>query len=359
MASQAPHLSPRFLPFNQWPDIDRAAWEAAIEPGDPFSRAGLAAHWRPATRDLVIKGYGQWLAFLEHCNQLDAHVGPAVRLTREAVEAYVSQMRSNLRSATVTIRVDCVVKAITVMAPQVDIAWLRRILQHLKRETRDRKPKISKIRPSQELYRLGIKLMKRAQTGPALTKQMADIQYRDGLMIAFLAARPLRLSTFAALELESHLALRGRTYWLDIPGDLTKTGEPIEVPLPIELNPYLERYISVWRPGLLRRHSTLRFWISQDGTPFQRASISDRIRYRTQQEFGERITPQLFRDCAATSVAIQDPDHVHVSAVLLGHKTLSTTERYYNQAQLLHASRHYHAQIRRLRGPLRRSDTPP
>jgi site-specific recombinase XerD len=331
------------------------AWEAAIDPGDPFSRAGLAAHWRLATRDLVVTGYGQWLAFLEQRDELNAHVKPAKRLTRESVEAYVMAMRSNLRSATVTIRVDCLVKAISVMAPQADIAWLRRILQHLKRQMRDRKPKINRIRPSRELYRLGLKLMKRVQTAPSLTKRMAAIQYRDGLMIAFLAARPLRLSTFARLELGRHVALRGHTFWLDIPGDLTKTGEPIEMPLPIELNSYLARYITVYRPLLLGQRSTERLWISEDGLPYQRASISDRIRWRTKQEFGVSITPQLFRDCAATSIAVQDPDHVHVAAVLLGHKTLQTTERYYNQARLLDAGRHYHAQICRLRGPLRRS----
>ncbi len=142
-------------------------------------------------------------------------------------------------------------------------------------------------------------------------------------------------------------------------GSADKTGEPIEVPLPIELSTYLERYITVYRPLLLGQRSTERLWISQDGLPYQRASISDRIRWRTKQEFGVSITPQLFRDCAATSIAVQDPDHVHVAAVLLGHKTLQTTERYYNQARLLDAGRHYHAQICRLRGPLRQSYTRP
>ena len=359
MASRPSKNSLRSLKFEKWPEIDRAAWKTAMRPGDPFTAAGLAAHWRPATRDLVADCYGEWLAFLDRRNKLGVQVDPAERLKREWVENYIKCMQGRVRNATVTIRIDSLVRAISVMAPLADITWLRRILQHLKRQTRDRKPKIDRMRPSLELYRLGLKLMQEAEADRSLRSMMAAVQYRDGLMIAFLAARPLRVSTFVALELECHIARRGDAYWLDVPGDLTKTGQPIEVPLPTDLTAYLERYITVYRPALVGGHDTNRLWISRFGAPISGPGIGGRIQWRTRQEFGKSITPQLFRDCAATSVAIQDPDHVRVSAILLGHKTLSTTERYYNQAQLLHASRHYHAQIRRLRGPLRRSATPP
>ena len=51
------------------------------------------------------------------------------------------------------------------------------------------------------------------------------------------------------------------------------------------------------------------------------------------------INPHLFRDCAATTIAIEDPPHVRIASQLLGHRTFSTTEKYYNQARGLEASR--------------------
>ena len=354
MASQAKSAPPRPIPVGGWPDLDRAAWQAALQPGDPFSCGGLAANCRSATRDLVAQGYGYWLAFLKESGEFDTDVGPAKRLNLGIIRTYMESMQSHLRTATVTIRINSLVRAISVMTPNADITWLRRLLQHLKRQTRDCKSKINRIRPSRELYHLGLKLMAQAEADPSLRPCWAAVQYRDGLMIAVLAARPLRMSTFVSLELERHLAKRGACYWLDIPGGIMKTGQPLEVPLPGDLTHYVGRYIEIYRPVLLDDHATDHVWISQFGAPLSREAAGQRIRDHTREEFGKSITPQLFRDCAATSIAVQDPEHIHVAAVLLGHRTLSTTQRYYNQAQLLDASRHYHAQIRQLRGPLRK-----
>jgi hypothetical protein len=62
-------------------------------------------------------------------------------------------------------------------------------------------------------------------------------------------------------------------------------------------------------------------------------------RPRTREGLGQAINPHLFRDCAATSIAINDPAHVGIASRLLGHRTGSTTERYYNQARSVEASR--------------------
>jgi integrase/recombinase XerD len=67
--------------------------------------------------------------------------------------------------------------------------------------------------------------------------------------------------------------------------------------------------------------------------------IYDRIVARTREGLGQPINPHLFRDCAVTSVAIDDPAHIGIASRLLGHRTRSTTERYYNQARGLEASR--------------------
>jgi integrase len=62
-------------------------------------------------------------------------------------------------------------------------------------------------------------------------------------------------------------------------------------------------------------------------------AIYDRVRARTQDEFAAAINPHLFRDAAATTMAIADPANVCLAAPLLGHRSFATTERYYRQAR--------------------------
>jgi integrase len=70
-------------------------------------------------------------------------------------------------------------------------------------------------------------------------------------------------------------------------------------------------------------------------------ALYDRIRPRTNDHFGIAINPHLFRDAAATTLAIADPAHVRIAAPLLGHRTFATTERHYRQARAFEAHRSY------------------
>ena len=75
------------------------------------------------------------------------------------------------------------------------------------------------------------------------------------------------------------------------------------------------------------------------GSPMTDNGIYIRIVARTREGLGQPINPHLFRDCVATSIAIDDPAHVGIASRLLGHRTGSTTERHYNQARSVEASR--------------------
>jgi hypothetical protein len=59
------------------------------------------------------------------------------------------------------------------------------------------------------------------------------------------------------------------------------------------------------------------------------------------------------RDCAATTIATEDPEHVMTITPLLGHTSLRTAERHYNHARCLEAGRRYQKRIRELRGQMR------
>ena len=159
------------------------------------------------------------------------------------------------------------------------------------------------------------------------------------------SSRQLRLRNLAGLILDRTLVQRGDEWWIQIAGAETITKDPIEKPWPEMLVPHLRIYLADHRSAILAlrgsRAGTARdaLWLSMYGPPMTDNGIYDRIVARTREGLGQPINPHLFRDCAATSIAIEDPVHVGIASRLLGHRTGSTTERYYNQARSIEASR--------------------
>jgi site-specific recombinase XerD len=164
-------------------------------------------------------------------------------------------------------------------------------------------------------------------------------------MLSLLAARPLRLANLVGLTLERTLVRRGKQWWIEIPAADTKTKHPIELPWPEPLIAALDVYLSCHRPVLAQGDEPGRpavgqaLWLSRSGGAMSRNGIYDRITKLTLKYLGRSVHPHLFRDCAATSLAIEDPAHVRIASSLLGHRRLATTERFYNQARNIEASR--------------------
>ena len=108
----------------------------------------------------------------------------------------------------------------------------------------------------------------------------------------------------------------------------------------------LKLYLTAHRPLLASLRSLVKtignaLWVSSDGSPMTEMALYDRVRKHTADAFGVGINPHLFRDAAATTLAIEDPEHVRVAAPLLGHRTFATTEKYYQQAKAFEAHHAY------------------
>ena len=175
-------------------------------------------------------------------------------------------------------------------------------------------------------------------------------------MIALLAARPLRRTNFVSLELGRHLLRDEAGGWrLQVPAEETKTGRAIALPFPAALVPALEHYLAVHRPVLAAQHGRWHqpagaaLWLSAQGSPMTGMAFYDRIRERTAAAFGQPLNPHLFRDAAATSLAIQDPTQVRLAAQVLGHASFATTEKHYNLANSLDAGQAWHATVDEIR----------
>jgi integrase len=261
-------------------------------------------------------------------------------------------------------------------APGTDWGWLRRAVNRLRHDAVPSDRKAGRVRSSAALLALGRGLMAEVEAAEMATSAatmaaiatktllspttlsdvelLQAIQYRDGLMIALLAVRPLRLRNLNGLEIGRTLcAVGGSEHQIVFGPTETKTREPIEVGWPTDLEPQLRRYLDRYRPRLLGGGNSLMLWIGRRGKPMANMSVRLAIIGRTRDKLGVPINPHLFRDCAATTIAIEDPSHIGIASSLLGHSSTNTTDRHYRQASSINASRRYQAAITELRAQLR------
>jgi site-specific recombinase XerD len=174
--------------------------------------------------------------------------------------------------------------------------------------------------------------------------------YRTGLMIAFLAARPLRLRTFRDLRIGRHIVRHENGYMIYLGPEDQKTRRPLEAPLPGTLTAAVDRYVAEMRPVLLQGCApTDKLWVSVAGTALASVTIYGIVRETTEKALGVPMNPHLFRDALATSLAVDAPEDVGASTTLLGHGSTRTAAKHYNQAKGIDAARRYQAAILDLR----------
>jgi integrase len=330
------------MPFRQWPVADRAAWQEAFRAGDVLDGCGPAAHWAPATRETNEQHYGRWLAFQSKTGQLHASARPEDRVTREALRDYIADQRKYLAPRTVVSSLVGLKVTMKAIAADRCWRWLEDICNALNRSSEPRNEKHARIRPTGEIYEAALRDLDRLLSTP-LKRRIERVAFRDSLMIAMMAARPLRLKNFTALDIGGCLAREGTGWAIRIPGHEVKNRQPLEFPLPPSLLPYLEIYLARIRPSLCNAIASSALWLTFEGEPMQAHSIYYRFITRTTRLVGVRINPHLLRDCAATTMATDSPASALASAALLGHRNFATTERYYIRANRLEASRRLNA----------------
>ncbi len=339
----------RRLKLKDWPEGDRAAWEAALVPGDLLDGTmGPAHHWCEATQDLRRKAYGRWLTSRIAAGGFDPVAAPTSRITRDAVSAYILELQAQVASQTVRGYVAGLHAVARVFSPEADWRWLRRVVGKLEATARNSKDKHSRMRPAPEILAWALARLQQIERDPLL--RSAATHYRDALMIGLLINCPtMRLKNLTGIALDQHLVKRSDGWELQFPGAEMKARKPVGMRVPEVLNYYLARYLDHYRPALLDGADSDRLWITQYGNAMTKKMIFARISIVTERAFGKPINPHLFRDCAVTFVALNDPKHIGIAAPILGHTDPRTTERHYIQAQQIAAGTKLQASLRSLR----------
>lgn len=361
----APKFDParRCRPVEEWPEVDQGAWQAALIDEDPLEVGGIASGWAQLTRKGAVKAYGRWLTWLVGVGRLTPTPVPAGQITPELVREFLIALGAVNAPMTVVHRVESLARVAHALAPDREWNWLWHISGQLKRRAFSVRDKHSRLVEPRDLFALGEQLMTEAEagvlSGKAISPWRCAVRYRDGLMVAFLALRPLRLQNLVGIEIGRQLIAQGEGYSLRFEAAETKTRRRLEQPFPQALHHALERYLSHYRPILCARRrlqtgvtpeaSCRSLWVGNTGVGLSPVNVHARIVELTRQAFGRSVSPHLFRDCAATSIATEAPSQVRIVMSVLGHTGLATSERHYNHANSVQAARLHQAHIQALR----------
>lgn len=328
------HLPP--FKLEEWPERDRALWMVAQKGAGILDDGGFAADWRPATVKSVQQAYGIYLSWLSQAQGLDAHAVPMERVDNELIKAFIDAYAPGRAENTVAGTVRGVAYLVRATNPPDGLTWLTRLAHRMTNEARPSRPKPPRMASISELVGLGRYLMQDGWNDLQAGKVSGALRFRDGLMVASLAMRPvLRRRNLAALRI-NHSLLRDqigiRVRFAD---KETKKARPIDFHYPDWLTEPFEVYVDEVRPLLLSKaHGPDEgwLWIGRRGKPLRPNDVTTSVTKTTMRHLGREVSPHLFRDCAATDIALFIPEHIGITKSVLGHASLASSQKSYNQA---------------------------
>jgi integrase len=332
------------LPPDLWPPADREAWKVATAKGSVLRGGGLASHVASRTIEDLTRRYAYFLGFALSTKRMVENGPPAASVAKKTVDTYIAELQGYASSVTVAGSVRKVLRVASCIAPGRDWEWLRERCKRLEAAARpvNKRPRVVEV---DRLSELGHRLMdeaERSRDRPPFTRALLC---RNGLLVALLAASLLRLGNLSSLRLGKTLLNTGGQWSIAIPAEQSKNRRPIELPLPKALGMRIERYLSHHRRRFRGCDIFEELWLSRNGRPLSASQLYNVIVGRTEAAFGTPVNPHLFRDCAATSIAVHHGAHVGIAAGALGHIDPRTTEQYYNQAGMIEAVRSYQTQV--------------
>jgi len=343
----------------EWPEGDRTRRAQALVNGGVIEQGGALSHYAATSLRRLDSTYGRWMQWLQLRAELDPAASPAARVTRQRASDFVRDSLGVNNKRTVMEQIRSLYDMCRALDPEHPLPWLLKVVAAIRAHTEPVQAKAPHIVDSDELYQLGIHLMRRAKQPSSGCTWRQAIRYRNGLIISILAVCSLRRIDLSMLRIDDNFIRRPDGWWVDMFASKTRArGTLLVFPLGPELTDYVDEYVSCYRPLLLalrRRGYPTKdpgdaLWIGQDGSALSYHSHYEIIVRETRAALGVPVNPHRFRHCLATSVSIHDPEHVKIIPALLGHTDLSTSERYYNLAGRYHAAHGWQQNVIARRG---------
>jgi integrase len=342
----------KHLPVVDWPEADSEAFRRAYQPGDVFDDdRGPGAHLSQGCRRMIETTYRRWLGFLAEYHPGALLKAPPERITLELVRAFVEHLSVEVRTTTAAMSVANIHAAARLIAPAADWRWLAALKARLagRAEPQDRHDRLV---PPPYTLDLGMEMMDEAGTLPSAGTRR-ELHYRDGLIIAFISAWPLRRRSIASLTVSRHLEFDAAGVNILLFPEDTKSRREESFRVPEKLLHYLLRYLKEFRPRLLGRRHHDGLWASYKGCPLTAGQIYSIARARVIAKFGKTMGLHDFRRAAATFIATDAPAKIGLVPGVLQHASPEVSEQHYNLAHSMEASRRFAAHLARTRAKLR------
>lgn len=330
----------KVTPLEHWPGNDRTAFAALFAKGGLLDDRGPLAHWRGVSRNAMQRQYGRWVHWVSRTEPEALHLDPVARATPERLRSWLTSM-DDLAPSTLFGYVGAVVRLCRSIEPERDWARHQAILARLQQVTaRHGSPrKIGRVLSSDVLFEVGARLVD-DNDGP-ITHPNEAVRLRDGAMICLLALMPMRRRALSELALGRSLLVEPGQTTVCLNGSMTKNGGHWEAVVPDAARDVLDIYLNIGRPVLAARGSGdhLDVWLGKHGAPMNINQFTRAIGIRTKQQLGVEVSPHLFRDAAATTLARASPSSARMIKPVLGHATARIAEGHYIQADTISAGR--------------------
>jgi len=325
--------TPIVLKQENWPESDIALWSRLFETGDWFDGTGPLAHLRDGSQTKYAQGYGQWLSFLTRKMPDTLTAPPLDRVTLENVRAFIEECDERLNYRSVSNQISDLLAVVSAADASRDWSWLKRAAYRLlaRAHTGSLPPPINLT--AKDVFRWGLGRMREVAEGEYNNEKMQAIHFRQALMIGFLIANPIRRRTLLLMEFGKHLIDEGDWYRLKFEADDMKDKRARAFPLAKKLVDPMRLYLDRFRPILLQGKQTESLWINQYGNPITPDGLSRELPKVTERHLGVALRPHAFRHIVATSIAEVDPANVNIIKDVLGHATLTMSERHYNRSR--------------------------
>ena len=193
-----------------------------------------------------------------------------------------------------------------------------------------------------EVVRLPQKLMAEARINAKTKPYRAAVTAQLAIAILILIRGPVRMQNLSSIRIGINLIRPGglgAPYMLVFPDYDVKNGVPLEFAFDNNTTAMIDEYIYQHRPQLMRgfNHDWLFAGAGQEhkGTN----CLSEQISQRLWKELGLEITPHQFRHAAAYIMLKADPGNYELVRRVLGHRSITTTLKFYIGLETLAATR--------------------
>jgi integrase len=174
------------------------------------------------------------------------------------------------------------------------------------------------------------------------------LQLQLATAVAMLTAAPVRIKNLSATRIDVNLLRQGSTLHLHYPPSEVKNNVELEFKLPTHTAKCVDGYLSRARP-LLCGMANPHLFPSSDRKAKTPGFFSRQIASFVEGQIGVRLTAHQFRHLAGFLYLMVNPNGYEVVRLLLGHKDISTTVKFYAGMEIEAAYRRYDDFIARRR----------